>query len=77
MLEVLTSLLGILDAATAIFAIAKYWRVSFSILIAASIIVILCIFANSPVIRLILGFHIFIAILTVGLWWESCRGRLK
>ncbi len=77
MLELLTAIVAIFDAATAIFAITKYWRVSFSILIATSIVVVLCVLMKSPAIRLILGMHIFIAILTVGLKWESCRSRLK
>jgi len=77
MLELLAVLAAVFDAATAIFAVIKYWRLSFSILIAASIVVILCVFMKSPAIRLILGLHIFITILATGLWWESCRGKLK
>jgi len=77
MLELLTILAAIFDSAAAIFAVMKYWRLSFSILIAASIVVILCVFMKSPAIRLILGMHAFIATLAAGLWWERCRGRLK
>ncbi len=40
MLEVLTVLVGIFDVVTAIFAAAKFWRVSVSVLVATSVIVV-------------------------------------
>lgn len=77
MLEILTILVGVFDLASIALAVVKYWRISIGFFAAASTMVVICLIASSPIIRWILGFHIFVLIITAAVLWEQKRGRLK
>jgi len=77
MLEILAILAGVFDLATLALGAAKYWRISCGFLIAASALVVVCFLFSSPAIRWIVGFHVFVLVVTVGIVWEQKRGRLK
>jgi hypothetical protein len=77
MLEILAILAGALDLATLALGAAKYWRISSGFLIAASALVVVCFLFDSPAIRWIVGFHVFVLVVTVGIVWEQKRGKLK
>jgi len=46
-------------------------------LIFTSIMALVCVIWESPVIRWIGGFHLFVVFVTAGLLWETYRGRLR
>ena len=77
MLEILTIIFGIFDLASIALAAAKNWRISFGFFAAASAVVGICFLASSPAIRWILGFHVFVFIVTTAIVWEQKRGRLR
>jgi hypothetical protein len=77
MLEFLAIVVGVFDAASLALAAWKYWRISCGFLAAASAIVVICFVASSPAIRWIVGFHVFVLVVTIAIIWEQKRGRLK
>ena len=77
MMTVLTILISILDLATGACAIARWWRLTLTLLIFTSSIMLLCAIWGSPVIRWIGGFHLFVVFFTTGLLWETYRGQLR
>lgn len=77
MLEFLVIVVGIFDLASLALLAWKYWRISCGLLVAASAMVVICFVASSPVIRWIVGFHVFVLIVTSATIWEQKRGRLK
>ena len=77
MLDILAILIGIFDIAAAVCAIARWWRLTLTLLIFTSIMALVCVIWESPVIRWIGGFHLFVVFVTAGLLWETHRGRLR
>jgi hypothetical protein len=77
MLDVLIILVGVFDLASVGLAIARFWRLTLTLLISASVIAAICLVWESPAIRWVGGFHLFVIFLITGLLWESYRGRLK
>ena len=77
MLELLAVLIGLFDLASSVLAAVKYWRISCGFLAAASAIVLVCLFSSSPAIRWMIGFQLFVAIVTAGIAWEQQRGELR
>lgn len=77
MFEILAILAGVCDLATVVLGVAKYWRISCGFLIAASALVVVSLAFSSPAIRWIVGFHVFVLLVTIGIIWEQKRGRLK
>jgi len=77
MLEFLAIAVGLFDLASLALAAWKYWRISSGFLVAASAMVVICFVASSPAIRWIVGFHVFVLVVTIAIIWEQKRGRLK
>lgn len=77
MLEILTIVVGLFDLASMVLAAAKYWRISCGFLVAASAMVIICFVTGSSTARWIVGFHVFVLIVTIAIVWEQKRGKLK
>jgi len=77
MFEILAIIAGVFDLATVILGASRYWRISCGFLVAASALVVICFIFSSPAVRWILGFHVFILVITVAIIWEQKRGRLK
>jgi len=77
MLEILAIVVGVFDFASMLLAAGKYWRISCGFLVAASAMVVICFLASSPSIRWLVGFHVFVLIVTAAIVWEQKRGRLK
>lgn len=75
--EVLAIIAGIFDLATLALGAARYWRISCSLLVAASVLVVVCFLFSSPALRWVVGFHVFTLAVTAGIIWEQKRGRLK
>ena len=77
MLEIFAIVVGVFDFTGMILAAGKYWRISCGFLVAASAMVVICYLARSPSIRWLVGFHLFVLIVTAAIVWEQKRGRLK
>jgi hypothetical protein len=73
----ITGLFEIFEIAYLFVLAGKYWRISFSVLAATLAMVILCALTDSPAVRWLVGFHLFVLIVLVGIEWEEKRGRLK
>ena len=77
MLDILEILIGLLDLANVAFAAVKYWRISAGCFVAASSVLLVCLLSESPSIRVIVGFHLAIALITAAIIWETRRGNLQ
>jgi hypothetical protein len=73
----LAVLVGLFDLMGMVVAAVKYWRISFGVLAAVAVIVALCFLTKSIAFRWIVGFHVFVAIVTTAVLWEQNQGRLK
>jgi hypothetical protein len=77
MLTLLALFFGLFDLAELVLAAIKYWRASCSLLIAATLVVLMCFFVSSPSIRLIAGYHMAIVGAIAGVFWEKRSGHIR
>jgi len=67
----------IIDAISLVVVAVKHWRITCGILSATLVILVLCRNTESPAIRWIAGFFIFVSLLTVGLVWEKKHSSVR
>lgn len=77
MLNLLAIAAGAFDLGSMLYAAAKYSRITVCVLLATLAIWVLCLISSSPPIRWIVGFHLFVTMMTAGVIWEQKRGRLR
>ena len=73
-LMLLLILCDVIEAIGLVVRAIQHWRISCSILTAILFIAVLCRITESPAVRWIAGFFIFVSLLTVGLLWEQKKG---
>lgn len=73
LLEIISLLIGLLDVAAFVGVLLKHWRLTISLLVAASLVVLIATLTDSAPYRWIIGFHLFVALMTVGLIWNFKR----
>jgi hypothetical protein len=72
MLELLELLLGgVLDLVCMTFDKAKHWRITCGFVVAASAVAGLCFCVSLPAVRWIVGFCLFVGIVTFAIVWEQ------
>jgi hypothetical protein len=76
-LDIIIALVTLCDLAMLVTSLTKHWRITISFLIGVSIVLILCAITDSNAFRWIIGFHLFITLITLGIIWDSKRGALR
>ena len=74
-LGLLELLAAVVDLVSLAAAMSKRWRLSLSLLVGTSAIVAFSRVQGSPAFHWLVGFHVIIAFLMLGLFWESRRGK--
>lgn len=76
-LLLLALIAGVFDLASMAAGAVKYWRISCGILMGVLVVGVIRFLTESAAVRWIVGFFIFVALLTVGVVWEQTKGRLS
>lgn len=72
--DIIMLLLGLLDLAMFVAALTRHWRITLSLLAGLSLVVGLGVLADFNAFCWIMGFHLLIAALTVGIVWDQKKG---
>jgi len=70
-MAILELLAGIGDLISSVCAIVKHWRITVCVLASILLIFGLCALTESPPIRWIVGFQLGLALVTLGVIWNS------